>query len=333
VNKLLVSLLLYLTLISTAWADVYNPAYLEIRQTGEETVAVLWKVPAVRLKQRPGIHLELPPDLKPISQRTMRSIDNAVIESFSATRPNGLTGAEVSINGLSKTSDEVLVRVAHLDGSAEFARLTPENPSFVISPSPAFREVISTYLIFGTQHIWEGNDHLLFVACLIFIAGTWQRILITITGFTIAHSITLTLAALNLVHVPVPPVEAVIALSIVFLANEIARGQRNSLTWRHPITVSVFFGLLHGFGFASALADIGLPQNEIPAALLAFNIGVEIGQILFVAALICIAWVGKTVLYQLGMSPFNLTATLEKPMAYAAGGIAMFWMIERVSTF
>ena len=150
--------------------------------------------------------------------------------------------------------------------------------------------MVKTYLVFGVEHILSGMDHLLFIACLIFIAGTWRRILVTITGFTIAHSLTLTLSALELIRLPVPPIEATIALSIVFLAREIALDRRDTLTWRYPIAVSAGFGLLHGLGFASALKDIGLPQTEIPAALLAFNVGVEIGQIMFVSSMLVVFW-------------------------------------------
>jgi hydrogenase/urease accessory protein HupE len=168
---------------------------------------------------------------------------------------------------------------------------------------------------------------------LVLIAGTWRRILITITGFTIAHSITLTLAALELVYIPVPPVEAVIALSIVFLGREIALDRRDTLIWRYPIAVSAPFGLLHGFGFASALADIGLPQTEIPAALLSFNIGVEIGQIVFVAVIIGLFRVVNLVVQRYVMQQDSWLRFVEKPVAYSVGGITMYWLIERVSDF
>ena len=165
------------------------------------------------------------------------------------------------------------------------------------------------------------------------IAGTWRRILVTITGFTIAHSITLTLAALELIRLPVPPIEATIALSILFLAREIAHERRDTLTWRYPIAVSGSFGLLHGFGFASALQDIGLPQTEIPAALLAFNVGVEIGQILFVASMIGIVWLAKRLLRTFHIHSIDDIRRLEKPIAYGVGGITMMWTVERVMVF
>ena len=161
-----------------------------------------------------------------------------------------------------------------IDGSTQVIRLSIGEHSFVVASTPTTLDVAKTYISFGIEHILEGIDHLLFVACLIFIAGSWKRILITITGFTAAHSITLSLAALNIISIPILAVEAVIALSIVFLAREIVQQRRDILTWRYLVLVSITFGLLHGFGFASAHGDIGLPQNEIPTAFLSFNIGV-----------------------------------------------------------
>jgi len=228
------------------------------------------------------------------------------------------------------------VRIGRLDGSTQVVRLTPSAPSFVVDPAPSFMSVARTYLGLGVWHIWKGVDHLLFVVCLIMIAGTWRRILITITGFTVAHSITLALAALDLVRIPVPPVEATIALSIVFLATEIVRKRRNTLTWRFPILVSSLFGLLHGFGFATALSEIGLPQTEIPAALLFFNVGVEVGQALFVVGVISILFAGRWIerwsVYRDTIST-PVLARAKTPFAYMIGSVATFWMIDRISGF
>ncbi len=181
----------------------------------------------------------------------------------------------------------------------------------------------------GISHILEGYDHLLFLACLILIAGTGRKILITVTGFTVAHSITLALSALNLVTVSIAPVEAVIALSIVFLATEIAKEPRDTLTYKYPALVSVCFGLLHGFGFASVLKEIGLPQTELATSLLFFNIGVEIGQIMFIFAVI--------ILFKILLAITNISndklRKLEVPAAYVVGSLASFWMVERVYSF
>jgi hypothetical protein len=194
--------------------------------------------------------------------------------------------------------------------------------------------VAREYLRLGVGHILGGADHLLFLACLIFVARTRRRILITVTGFTLAHSITLALAALGWVRVPVAPVEAAIALSIVFVATEIARNRRDTLTWRHPIAVASSFGLLHGFGFAAVLREVGLPQTELPMALLFFNLGVELGQVLFIAALL-VGWaIARRLLAAL--EHWSATAALEHlrvPVAYGVGCISSYWLIARVAAF
>lgn len=319
--------------IAVAHADEYRPAYLEFTQTNESTFDMLWKVPAKGQRQRLSLYVVLPADVRTVSEARSAFIGGAYIERSSVSREGGLAGIEISIKGLERVSTDVLVRIQRLDGTSETARLNAASRSFVVKGAPQFWGVVNTYLVFGIEHILNGFDHLLFVACLMFIAGTWRRILVTITGFTLAHSITLTLAGLELVRLPIPPIEAVIALSIVFLAREIALNRRDTLTWRYPIAVSASFGLLHGFGFASALADIGLPQTEIPAALLAFNVGVEVGQIAFVATMLLIFWLITKVLKNIEISATNWTHKVEKPMAYSVGGIAMFWAVERVSGF
>jgi len=175
-----------------------------------------------------------------------------------------------------------------------------------------------------------------FRACLLFISGIPRRLLITITGFTLAHSITLALSALDLVPIATPPVEAVIALSVVFMAWEIVRGDETSLAFRYPVVVSSTFGLLHGFGFAAVLRDIGLPQIELPTALLFFNVGVEIGQLLFVTALIAGFLFLRPVFTRVLRSADHKDAhwsALTTPASYIIGSVASYWMIERVSNF
>lgn len=181
------------------------------------------------------------------------------------------------------------------------------------------------FVVLGVEHIWIGFDHLLFVAGLIFIAGTWRRVLVTITGFTIAHSITLALSALDLVRLPIAAIEAVIALSIVFLAVEIVKGRRDTLTWRRPVVVAAAFGLLHGFGFAAVLREIGLPDEGFVAALLAFNVGIEIGQVLFAAVVLG----ALQLLHRFG--PANAHTSAPRLAGYAVGTLASFWMIERLA--
>lgn len=195
---------------------------------------------------------------------------------------------------------------------------------------PGRFEVARTYTFLGIEHIWTGVDHLLFVLALIIIVRGKRRLLATITAFTIAHSITLALATLDVIHIPGPPVEATIALSIVFVAREIInlhRG-REGLAARKPWIVAFAFGLLHGLGFAGALAAIGLPQNDIPLALLFFNVGVETGQILFIAAVLSLIWATKRVLH----SPLAPRRPALAP-AYFIGGVASYWMLERLAAF
>ena len=319
--------------ISTTYADEYRPAYLELQQSSADVYNVLWKVPARGADKRLSLYVVFADDVETIKPVRAAFIGRAFIERSTIRRNGGLTGSKITIKGLERVSTDVLVRIQRLDGSSETTRLNAATTSFIVAGIAPFLEVIKTYLLFGVEHILGGYDHLLFIACLIFIAGTWQRILLTITGFTIAHSITLTLAALDLVRLPIPPIEAVIALSIVFLAREIVLDRRDTLTWRYPVIVSSSFGLLHGFGFASALSEIGLPQTEIPAALLAFNVGVEIGQLIFVGIILLAFWCLSQSLKVLKIDATDSLKLIEKPIAFAVGGITAFWTIERVAGF
>lgn len=343
------AILLIMLSFSNARADEYSPAFLELVQIANDEFGVLWKVPAIG-GLRPNLYLRFAADFEITTPVRGSMVGGAFIERFNIRRDGGLAGTEIVVQGLSGLSTDVLVRIERLDGSTEIARLTAAKPTFVVQGSLTRIEVASTYTLFGIEHILEGVDHLLFVACLIFIAGTGRRILITISGFTLAHSITLTLAALDLVRLPIPPIEAAIALSIVFLAREIALERRDTLTWRYPITVSASFGLLHGFGFASALGEIGLPQTEIPVALLAFNLGVETGQLLFICAIVCCVWIisrfilllqttrkgfaiNSVTSLDIKASPLIWLQRIEKPMAYFVGSLTIIWTIERTLTF
>lgn len=329
--RLFICSLMLMLFLDPVYADEYRPAYLEFKQSSENNFSMLWKVPA-----KGGGRLDLQvtlPDNTNISETYGKFVGAAYLEYANVSRAGGLTGGVIGIQGLERTSTDVLVRIQRLDGSSETTRLTAASTSFEVKGTPGFWNIVKTYLVFGVEHILEGKDHLLFVACLIFIARTWRRILITITGFTLAHSITLSLAGLELVRIPIPPVEAVIALSIVFLAREVVLDQRDTLTWRYPVAVSASFGLLHGFGFASALADIGLPQTEIPAALLAFNLGVELGQIIFVSAVLFIFWLISLCSQTIKHTPFYWLRSSERTLGYCVGTIAMFWTLERISGF
>ena len=243
-------------------------------------------------------------------------------------RPGGLTGAEITVDGLAGTLTDVLVRIQRTDGTSQVLRLKPESPSFVVEAVPGSLQVAATYLSLGIEHILLGLDHLLFVLALLILVDNWRRLVWTITAFTIAHSITLAAATLGWVAVPPPPVEAVIALSIVFVAGEIVRSRqgRPSLSQRLPWLVAFTFGLLHGFGFAGALSEIGLPQQQIPLALFTFNVGVEIGQLLFVGAVLLLARLPR-------LLHLPVPAWWARAVAYGIGSVAVFWVIERVAAF
>ena len=264
--------------------------------------------------------------------------NDASTERWSIKRPGGLTGAKIHIYGLVATMTDVLVRIENLDGTTQVTRVTPSSPSFVVAAAPSALEVCRTYLVLGVEHILFGVDHLLFVLALLILVKGWRKLVGTITAFTVAHSITLAAATLGFVHVPCKPVEATIALSIVFVACEIVhrRQGRSGLTETWPWVIAFSFGLLHGLGFASALREVGLPQNAIPLALLFFNVGVELGQLLFIGfvmAVIAVAVYAARKFSRSNVTPQSAFAWCENISAYAIGGVAAFWLIERTLSF
>ncbi|MGQ0835937.1 MAG: HupE/UreJ family protein [Gammaproteobacteria bacterium] len=308
-------------------AHEYLPAYLQLRETAAETYEVLFKLPAAGAVRLP-IYARLPERCMPTSPTRVTSDKTAHVETWSARCAGGLGGASALVEGLELMPTDALVRVEWQDGASQVARLTPDEPSVLLEGAPGGGQVAATYLKLGVEHILLGIDHLLFVLALLIVTrGAW-RMVATVTAFTIAHSITLGLATLGFVHVPSAPVEAVIALSIVFVAAEIVRMRRGriGITARAPWIVAFVFGLLHGFGFAGALSEVGLPESHIPLALLFFNLGVEAGQLIFVAAmLMCVALFRRASL--------ALPAWAELVPAYAIGSIAMMWVVERIGAF
>ena len=310
-------------------AHEVRPAYLELRETAPETYDVLWKVPARGGNMRLSLQIEFPSDTTNVTTSRTLFANEASTERWSVKRPNGLTGGTIHIAGLTATMTDVLVRMERLDGTTQVTRLTPSAPSFVVEPAPRALAVARTFTVLGIEHILLGLDHLLFVLGLLLIVGQrWGLLFKTITAFTLAHSITLALATLGFAHVPQAPVEAVIALSIMFVACEIIhqRQGQSGLTERWPWVVAFAFGLLHGFGFAGALSEVGLPQNHVPAALLFFNIGVEIGQIAFIIVVLTLIALVRRI-------PLRMPRWAELIPPYAIGSIAMFWVLERVAAF
>jgi hydrogenase/urease accessory protein HupE len=323
-------------LVPAAQAHEVRPGFLEIREIGQDTIDVLWKVPA-NGEYRLAMYVRLPPTCKGApSSGTFAG--GAFVERWRATCPGGLVGQRVAIEGLSATRTDVLARVIRSDSTTQTVRLTPEETSFEVMAEPDGWQVARTYLLLGVQHILSGVDHLLFVLGLLFLVGNWRRLVATVTAFTLAHSITLAAATLGLVHVPQTPIEAAIALSVMFVAAEIlhqANG-RPGLTARAPWVVAFIFGLLHGFGFAGALREVGLPQSDIPIALLFFNVGVEAGQLLFIAAVIVVLWLVSQLVRKDGedeRGPWRAEALVRTPVAYVVGSTAAFWVVQRVVAF
>src|SRR3981189_796985 len=259
-----------------------------MRQTSPRPHNLLFKIPGRGEDLRLAIYVKLPEGTQDVGLPRASFSDGAYVERRTIRRDGGLAGQAVTIEGLSATSTDVLVRIENLGGATQTERLSPTKTTFIVQATPGAGEVAATYLRLGVEHILFGFDHLLFVWALVSLVRGWARVAVAVTAFTIAHSTTLAAATLGFVNVPGPPVEATIALSIMLVSVEILNARRGkpNLTARLPWVVAFSFGLLHGFGFAGALAEVGLPQHAIPVALLFFNLGVEIGQLAFVAAVL-----------------------------------------------
>jgi hydrogenase/urease accessory protein HupE len=323
--------------VQPARSDVLRPGYLELRQTAAGTYNLLFKIPARGEDLRLAIYVKLPEGTQDVGAPRASFNDGAYVERRTIRHDGGLIGKAVSIEGLSATTADVLVRIESLAGAIQTERLSPTRTSFVIQATPGAAEVAATYLRLGVEHILFGYDHLLFVLALVILVREWRRVAITVTAFTIAHSVTLAAATLGFVNVPGPPVEAAIALSIMLVAVEILNARRGqpSLTARLPWLVAFSFGLLHGFGFAGALAEVGLPQHAIPIALLFFNVGVEIGQLIFVAAVLSLLWLSRHAASQLLEAALVKGAfdRLDITVAYAIGIVVAYWLVERTTAF
>ena len=309
-----------------AFAHEIRPAYLELREERPGEFSVLWKTPMLGTA-RLALEPEFSGDSKVVTPVTTSTPPGAAIQQWTLRSPT-LRGQMLRIRGLEGSMTDALVRVEFADGTTWVQRLTGDEPSASIPMRQSGWSVAGVYLKLGVEHILTGVDHLLFVLALLLITGGGWKLVKTVTAFTIAHSITLAAATLGYVQVWSRPVEAVIALSIVFVAVEIVhrRSGREGVTARAPWIVAFIFGLLHGFGFAGALSEVGLPQGNIPLALLFFNVGVELGQLLFIAAVLAfIALVRRVRL------PLRRWAEMAPP--YAIGTVAMFWVIQRIVAF
>lgn len=320
-------LALLLLLAAPARAHEVRPAYLELHEEIAGEYSVLWKTP-MQSEMRLALEPAFSGRTEILTPGANRVANNASVRTWRLRSVDALRGQTLRISGLAGTMTDVLVRIEFADGTGWTQRLTPGSPSALIPVRQSGLSAAGVYLKLGVEHILTGFDHLLFVlALLIITAGGWTLIK-TVTAFTVAHSITLALATLGVVQVPPAPVEAAIALSIVFVAAEIVRARRGmpGLTARAPWMVAFMFGLLHGLGFAGALREVGLPQGRIPLALLFFNLGVEAGQLLFIASVLSVVAVTQRL-------RVSLPERAKLTPAYAIGTVAMFWVIQRVMAF
>lgn len=331
-TTVLLLVLLGMMLPTTVSAHEVRPGYFQLRQTDAESYDALWRVPGAGENLRLGLHVSLPENCRSKTQIRGVFANNAFTEQWSFTCSGGLIGNSINVLGLSATRTDVIVRIERLNGTTQVARLSPASTTFVVEDSPSFATVVKSYLILGIEHILTGWDHLLYILGMLLLAKGMKRVVLTMSAFTASHSITLTGAALGWVHVPQPPVEACIALSILFVTREaiLPNETNDSFARRWPWIIALIFGLLHGFGFAGALSAVGLPQNAIPVALLFFNVGVEIGQLIFIAGITLVFAAGKALHNRIR---FRSPMWLSKAPAYAIGVVAAFWLNERLSRF
>jgi hypothetical protein len=308
-------------------AHEIRPAFLQIREVEPGTYDLLWKTPA-QGDMRLALNVALPKDCSNAGEPRTTMVDAAVIERWRATCAGGLVGKELAIENLGQTLTDTIVSFEPLAGAVETLRLTPAAPRVNIPAKQTWTAVAATYFRLGVEHIWGGFDHLMFVLALLLLIGDRHRLIGAVTAFTVAHSLTLAGTTLGWVHLPSAPVEALIALSIMFVAAEImrVRSGSDSLTARLPWLASFSFGLLHGFGFAGALREIGIPENGVAPALLFFNVGVEAGQLTFIAAVLSLAWVWR----KLGptLSPRGAELVWRVPV-YVIGAVSAFWFVAR----
>ena len=326
-SSLLLLVLGILLLAGTAGqvlAHESQPGVLELRQLSATRYEVVWRAPFYYGRPHPA-KLQLPEGWKVVGEPAVIQLPDSMLLRQVVEVPQGsIDGSVIRFPGLEATVTDVFVRLSRLDGSRVSLVARPTRPSVELRGERPWYVSAGEYLVLGIEHILTGIDHLLFVLGLMLIVGSRWILLKTVTAFTIAHSITLGLATLGIASVPVPPLNATIALSILFLGPEIVRVWRGqtSFTVRHPWVVAFAFGLLHGFGFASGLTTIGLPKAEIPLALLFFNIGVEVGQLCFVALIFAMARSFRVLAIQ-----WPRWARLAP--GYTVGSLGAYWTIQR----
>jgi len=309
-------------------ADEVRPSYLQIQEQSPKNYSVLFKVPA-KGDRRLSLSVTLPSSCRDSSKRYARFLKSAYVENYTVTCSEGLVGGHIKIEGLQNTKTDLLLRMEFLNKTSQTALLKASSNSYTVLASASKLEVVKTYTWLGITHILLGFDHLMFVFALLLLVNSLRKLLWTITAFTFAHSITLAGSSLGYLYLPQKPVEAMIALSILFLAVEIMHEKKGKkgITSRAPWLIAFSFGLLHGFGFAGALAEIGLPQNALNLALIFFNVGVELGQLIFIGVVMSIGFI---------LHKLHQPVLLERSksvVVYSIGTLSTFWLIERIVSF
>jgi hydrogenase/urease accessory protein HupE len=321
----LVPLLAFAALAPAAFAHEIRPAFLQIREVEPATYDLLWKTPA-QGDMRLALNVILPAGCANVSEPRSALVDGAVIQRWRTACDGGLVGKELAVENLSSTLTDTIVRFEPLEDRPKTLRLTPDRPFALLPAKQAWTEVAATYFGLGVEHILLGFDHLLFVLALLILIGDLKRLIGAVTAFTVAHSLTLAGTTFGWIKLSSAPVEATIALSIMFVAVEVmrARAGKNSLTSRLPWIASFAFGLLHGFGFAGALREIGIPEDAVGLSLLFFNLGVEAGQLVFIAGVLALMWAWRR------FAPAPPVWAWRAPV-YAIGAMSAFWFVERTA--
>jgi hypothetical protein len=320
------ALLVVLAGLPAARAHESRPAYLEIKETAPGQYALLFRTPVLAGARLP-LALGLPDGVRDLKAPAVQELSDSLVERrWIDAGPAGLAGKRIEIKGLQFTITDALVRVEQLDGTTVQTIARPSHPWVDVAATQSRWEVMGTYIVEGIRHILFGADHLLFVLGLLLIVGNAWMLVKTITAFTVAHSITLAVATFGYAQAPALPLNAAIALSILFLGPEIVRVWRGetSFTIRHPWVVAFAFGLLHGFGFATVLTSAGLPRQDLPLALLSFNIGVELGQLGFVALVLAMERSFRVL-------EVRWPRWVQALPGYTVGTLGAFWTIQRVA--
>jgi len=316
-------------LLSAAPASAHEarPAYLEVKEIAPGQFGLLWRTPVLAGMRLP-VAMKLPDDLRNLKEPVVEELADSLVERrWIDASPDGLAGRRIEFPGLQLTITDALVRVQMLNGRTWTTIVHPSQAWFEIAALHPPLAVMTAYVARGIQQIAFGVEHLLLLLGLVrIVKDRWMLLLKTVTAFALAHSVTLVLATFGWVNVPALPLNAAIALSVLFLGPDIVRSWRGeaSLTIEKPWIAALVFGSLLGFGFASALSGVGLPRAELPLALLSFNLGLEIGQVAFVLLIVLL----QHLLQQLEIS---WPRWVEALPAYMVGSLGAFWTMQRTA--